>query len=172
MRWTRALLLPLAACLAQCAKDPTGLFVTITVDAALSDNVNFAVFRVFDATTSPTSMAPHIAERSFAITPGQTYTLFVEKTGTRTRVRLELDGVRVTFGMGGGIPQLPAPGMGAVGDRALVSYVDDKVLKVNLGLWNACRSGVLRMPCSADFHCTSNGSCAPFAVTNPAQHTW
>lgn len=170
MRWTRALLLPLAACLAQCAKDPTGLFVTITVDPTLRDNVNFAVFRVFDATRSPTSMEMHIAERSFAITPGQTYTLFVEKTGTRTRVRLELDGVRVMLGMGA--LQLPAPGMGAVNDRALVTYVDDKVLKVNLGLYEACRSGVLRMPCSADSHCTSGGTCAPFEVRNPAQHTW
>ncbi|MFO0607226.1 MAG: hypothetical protein U0324_28950 [Polyangiales bacterium] len=172
MRWARALLLPLAACLAQCAKDPTGLFVSITVDSALADNVNFAVIRVFDASTSATSMEPHIAERTFAITPGQTYTLFVEKTGTRSRVRLELDAVRVTPGGGGGGLQLPMPGMGVVNDRAVVSYAEDKVLKVPMGLYNACRSGVLRMPCPANNRCTSNGTCTMFEVSNPAQYNW
>ena len=169
MRWARALLLPLAAFAAQCAKDPTGLYVSVTVDRALGDNVNFMVVRIFDGSVPSMNMPPPISERPFVVTPGQTYSLFVEKSGTRSRVRVEVDGGR---GMLGGGVTLPLPGAGSVSDRVQVAYVEDQVLKVEMNLWAACRSGVLRMPCGPDTRCTSAGTCVPSTLNNPTRHRW
>lgn len=167
MRWARALLVPLAVCLAQCAKDPTGLFVTITAEPSLSTVINAAIFRTFDGAT--TGMTSHLGEYAFLLTPGQAYTLYVERTAGRNKVRVEVDG---HFLAGGRFMMIPMPGSGLINDRAYVTYVEDQVLKVDLTLRSACTVARRGMPCPPDQRCDASGQCVSATVTNPPRHRW
>jgi hypothetical protein len=170
---TRTLLLPLLACLARCATDPTGVYLTLTVDAGISARINYAVVRVFDGSTTM-SMAPPVSERAMLVESGRSYTFFIERTQGRARARIEVDGGLATPMVGAGRVTLPTgmglvqPGMGVVSDRALVSYIDDQVLKLTLTLWPAC----VAARCTPSQHCIASGGCTDYEASNLTRHRW
>jgi len=170
-RW-RGALFPLALCLAQCARDPTGVFVTVNVENGLM--VNAVVARTFDADN--TGGNP-LAEGAFSVEPGQTSTFYVGATPVRRqKVRIEVYGFYLTNTGNLQLLELPSRvrtgDMGLVSDRAIVTYVDDQVVKVSLALRGVCRMTLGRSRCPVNQHCDAGGGCVSAEVDNPPRYQW
>ncbi len=153
---SRALLaLTLLAALPRCAKDPTGIYVTLTVESALANCLERVEFRVFNPANS-TGMPEDSETRMTTQLPasGSTFLVLPKANNHAQTVRIEVGGYRAT----GRCPALPdimlMPGMpdpGWVSDRAVVTFRPDTTIDVPMTLRAAC-AGLMCM--ELEEHCT------------------
>jgi len=165
--------LALAAALPRCATDPTGVFVRVTVDPAIRTFAGAAHIRVFDADAM--LGLPPVAMGSLVSVPNQSvYSFFVEKKAATRRVRIEVEAFSLTSR-----PEDQRPMSGEILDRAVVTYVTDQVVEVDLRLQPACRTSLPGTMCMPTEHCVVTmvgpvpmGQCVLATVTNPTRHNW
>lgn len=153
-----------------CAKDPTSIYVSLSIESGVRAVAQGAFIRVFDADDTSPMPVPIAAQIPLEFNREGPYTFLVNHTSTgHPRVRIEVEAYRLPMmaAQGGSRFDGLMPGNGVANDRVIVSWQEDTILKVSMVLRDRCVVASIGMPCPIAQRCDASGRCVP-ATTNDA----
>lgn len=155
----------LLAGLARCASDPSGLYVTVRINAP---NVTHVHVQTYNGLTGamPMDMPTTYALAGRPVP----YTFVVMNTGRYSRVGIQ------AFGTSDRMAPMPESTGSFAYDRVIADYADDEMREVTLDLRPPCGLGVrvLDRICPLLQHCSTAvvPTCTSAQAPNPPRHRW